>query len=274
MKTSTLFVAAMLAMAGISAVHGAEVEVLTDENFDEKVKSGVWFIKFFAPWCGHCKRMANDWKKLAEVSNGLYHVAEVDCTVNTKTANKFGIRGFPTIKLLEGEFAPVEYRGGRDVASWTKFLKEKVRDEEVKAKIVPVAPEPDPSVKAAPKKQEEVARENSDVLILNAANYDNELKNGPMMVKFYAPWCGHCRHLAPIWEDFATEAKKSEKPYRVAKFNADAERDFARKFGIRGYPTVLFVQEGKEPIKYTGERKVEEFIKFADEKALSVHSEL
>ena len=266
--TSLLF-----AIMAISAVHGADVEILTDDNFDEKVKEGVWFIKFFAPWCGHCKRMANDWKKLAEASNGLYHVAEVDCTVNTKTANKFGIRGFPTIKLLEGENAPIEYRGARDVPSWTKFLKEKVVDPEVKSKIV-VQPAAAPK-KPEPKKADETPRENSDVLILTSKTFDEELKkNKFMMVKFYAPWCGHCRHLAPIWEDFATAAKKDAKPYRVAKLNADAEREFARKFGIRGYPTVMFVQEGKEPVKFTGARTVEEFTKFADEKSLSAHSEL
>lgn len=269
MKFATAFVFAILAL---TSAYGAEVEVLTDDTFDAKVKEGVWFIKFFAPWCGHCKHMANDWKKLAEASNGLYHVAEVDCTVNVKTANKFGIRGYPTIKLIEGENAPIEYRGARDVSSWTKFLKEKVQDPTIKSQIVvAAAPEPKP----APKKADEVPRENSDVLVLNAANYDEEVKkHSTLMVKFYAPWCGHCRHLAPIWEDFATVAKKENKPYAVAKFNADAEREFARRFGIRGYPTVLFIQDGKEPVKYTGARTVEEFVKFADEKAISAHSEL
>ena len=267
-----LFNAFVFAILAISAVRCAEVEVLTDDNFEEKTKEGIWMIKFFAPWCGHCKRMAGAWKDFAAASNDLFHVAEVDCTVNTKTANKFGIRGFPTIKLLEGENAPVEYRGARDVPSWMKFLKEKVHDASVKAQItVPAAPE---AKKPEPKK-DEAARENSDVIVLTAATFDEEVKKqGPFMVKFYAPWCGHCRHLAPTWEDFATDAKKNNKPYRVAKLNADAEREFARKFGVRGYPTILFIQDGKEPVKYTGERTVAAFEKFADEKALSTHSEL
>jgi len=58
-------------------------DVLTGENFLEGISSGVSFVKFFAPWCGHCKRLAPVWTELAEKvrSQTGVRVLKVDCTL-------------------------------------------------------------------------------------------------------------------------------------------------------------------------------------------------
>lgn len=53
----------------------------------------------YAPWCGHCKKLVPTWEELATSSKGKFKVAKVDCTVEKATGTRFGIRGFPTVKL-------------------------------------------------------------------------------------------------------------------------------------------------------------------------------
>lgn len=59
--------------------------------------SGDWFVKFYAPWCVHCRKLAPVWEELATKLKGQINVAHLDATTNQQTARRFGIRGFPTL---------------------------------------------------------------------------------------------------------------------------------------------------------------------------------
>lgn len=75
---------------------------LTQDNYEEITAGKTVFIKFFAPWCGHCQELAPAWKQLDngfESDQGL--IAEVDCTTEETWCEKMGISGFPT--LLHGD---------------------------------------------------------------------------------------------------------------------------------------------------------------------------
>ncbi|CAJ1408880.1 unnamed protein product [Effrenium voratum] len=85
----------------------SQVTTLTDSNFEELVARGAgkpWAVKFYAPWCGHCKVLAPKWEELAEKLQGEVNVGKVDCTESQFIGNMFDVHGYPTLKLIsEGQ---------------------------------------------------------------------------------------------------------------------------------------------------------------------------
>lgn len=104
---------------GSSGGSKQDVIELTDDNFDEKVldSDDVWMVEFFAPWCGHCKNLEPEWAAAAsqvkEQTNGRVKLGAVDATVHQGVASRYGIRGFPTIKVFRKGEEPEDYQGGR-----------------------------------------------------------------------------------------------------------------------------------------------------------------
>lgn len=121
------FAATILALTAATA--SAAVPSLTPDNYDALTDGKTVFIKFFAPWCGHCKKMAPDWEKLATEweGNDAGLVAEVDCTADGKPlCDENGVRGFPTLKYGDPT-ALDDYQGGRDFTSLQTFAKDNLK---------------------------------------------------------------------------------------------------------------------------------------------------
>uniref|UniRef100_A0A665W7Z3 Protein disulfide-isomerase A6 n=1 Tax=Echeneis naucrates TaxID=173247 RepID=A0A665W7Z3_ECHNA len=96
-----------------------DVVELTDDNFDKMVleSDDVWLVEFFAPWCGHCKNLEPEWAAAAtavkEQTKGKVRLGAVDATVHQGLSSRYGIRGFPTIKVFRKGEEPEDYQGGR-----------------------------------------------------------------------------------------------------------------------------------------------------------------
>lgn len=123
----TLAILALLAFCAYADAEKDEgVLVLTDDNFDEEVKKhDKILIEFYAPWCGHCKKLAPEYAKAAEKlskEDPPIALAKVDTTEQKKLGERFEIRGFPTLKWFVNQ-EPQEYSGGRtadEIVNWVK----------------------------------------------------------------------------------------------------------------------------------------------------------
>jgi len=112
----------------VGAAFCSDVLELTDKNFKDQVQGKeILLVEFFAPWCGHCKKLAPQYETAATELLGNdppIPIAKVDCVGDGKeTCGKYGVSGYPTLKIFRnGEFSQ-EYDGPRDSKGIVSYMK-------------------------------------------------------------------------------------------------------------------------------------------------------
>ncbi|KAI4163465.1 MAG: hypothetical protein LQ342_002972 [Letrouitia transgressa] len=251
MARLSFLVLSWILVIGINAT--SSVLDLIPDNFDKVVlKSGKpALVEFFAPWCGHCKNLAPIYEELAqsfESASDKVSIAKVDADEHKELGRRFDVHGFPTLKWFDGKSdKPEDYNGGRDLESLSSFISEKTG---VKGK----AKKPVPSA----------------VEMLNDRTFKKEVgSDKDILVAFTAPWCGHCKSLAPIWESVANDFA-SEPSVLIAKVDAEAEnsKSTAEAQDIKSYPTIKYFPKGSTtPEPYEGGRSETDLVDFMNSKA-------
>ncbi|KAL5006177.1 hypothetical protein ScPMuIL_017335 [Solemya velum] len=158
------------------------VIALDGNSFDSHVlnrgKDELWLVDFYAPWCGPCRQLEPEWRRVAKKlkDNKFVKVGKVDCQQHSYVCQRQGVRGYPNIRLypLGGHTGVYNdynnwFRDAPNILNWaTDFFPTRVET-------------------------------------LTSRNFREKVLDSPIpwIIDFYAPWCGHCQIFKPVFERVA-----------------------------------------------------------------------
>jgi len=121
-------------------------------------------------------------------------------------------------------------------------------------------------------KSEEIPEENDGpVKVVVGKTFDDIVMDSSkdVLIEFYAPWCGHCKKLEPIFEKLGKKMSSHDNIV-IAKIDATAN-DYAPVFEVSGFPTIYFkpAKANAKPVKYEGKREVDDFVTFIKKHAIN-----
>ncbi|XP_071396531.1 protein disulfide-isomerase A6-like, partial [Centroberyx affinis] len=229
----------VLAVQGFDTL--GDVVELTPSNFNKEViqSDSLWLVEFYAPWCGHCKNLAPEWKKAATALKGVVKVGAVDADQHRSLGSQYNVKGFPTIKIFGvNKNKPEDYQGGRSsqaiVDGALNALRSLVKDRLSGSDYSRQSGGGGGGGSSGGSKK--------DVVELTDDNFDKLVLDGDAvwMVEFFAPWCGHCKNLEPEWAAAATAVKEQTKGnVRLGAVDATVHQSVSSRYGVSKNPSIV-----------------------------------
>ncbi|KZV63248.1 thioredoxin-domain-containing protein [Peniophora sp. CONT] len=249
----SLFLAYLVLAGGASPVTATEAEPerlqLDPATFASKTTKGYWFVEHFSPWCHHCQAFMPTWDELVRDYEGSgVHLAQIDCTVNGDLCSDHKVRGYPTIIMYKDGIDIGQFQGARIREKLDDFITDKTAIS-LHSKNGHLVAETEASLDSA-------SDPNPDgtVLKLTPDTFATAKSKGGLFIKFFAPWCGHCKKLAPVWEQLAREMRHQ---LTIAEVDCDQHKKLCNVEGVTGFPMLFFYGADGSKTEYTGSRKLE-----------------
>ncbi|CAN6661330.1 ER-retained PMA1-suppressing protein 1 [Trichomonascus vanleenenianus] len=256
---------------------------LADAEFDSTVANGTWFIKFYSPYCPHCKEFAPTWVELfkemeEDAKKKSFHFASVNCVEQGDLCDRLEIETYPNLQLFsKGKMVGTFQERKRTVERLKAYVSQNyglaaAPEKDVKATQVqkfpefPASTDKVNSVYPSPPKptyEVDMSKPNpqgeSKDLDLTTFGRIVTASHDPWLVKFYSPRCPHCISVAPAWAEMA---KATRNYINVGEINCDVERQLCKDAGIEQIPTIMYVS-GTSRSLYNGLRGYADLMTYA-----------
>eukprot|EP00158_Paraphelidium_tribonemae_P003824 Partr_v1_DN26398_c0_g1_i1_m43241 putative NA len=210
---------------------GGPVVELTSKNWDSTILSSpqIWIVEFYAPWCGHCQKLAPEYLKAAAHLRGYAKVGAIDCNedANKPLCGRYNVQGFPTIKAFSAlktgkEKLGVDYQGQRTGADISKYAMQRLTSANIQ--VV----------------------DKSGKLKLDDFMAGSKL---PKVILF-----SDKKSSSDIYKALSIQFHQRLSFAEVRK----ADKEVLEKFGVKKSPTIVYVTEASDDkrVIYEGENKV------------------
>lgn len=227
------------------------------ETYSDYMSAGIPLAYIFAETPEERKELSEAIKPIAEAQRGVINFATIDAAAYGAHAGNLNLKAdkFPAFAIQE-------------TVKNQKFpydQEKKITHDDIKAFVDDfVAGKMEPSVKSEPIPESN----NGPVSVVVAKNYESIVLDDTkdVLIEFYAPWCGHCKSLAPKYEELGALYANSEFKDKIVIAKVDATANDVPD-EIQGFPTIKMYPAGAKdkPVTYSGSRTVEDLIKFIAE---------
>ena len=223
---------------------GGAVVRLTDQDYAATLaQSPLVLVDFCARWSRPCKLLSLEYKAAARMLAARGHrgvLAQLDVSEEPQSARAARIERYPSVQLFRKGKLVDTFAGAHTADALATYVEQHLTG---RARHPP------------PQPPQQRPKQVSAVLMLTESSFDQALsENDVILVEFYAPWCAHCKKLAPDYERAATTLRNDQADVALAKIDATAEHGPTARFAIQGYPTLLLFQHSEEIDNYLGER--------------------
>ncbi|KAK4648453.1 protein disulfide-isomerase precursor [Podospora pseudopauciseta] len=227
------------------------------ETYSDYMSAGLPLAYIFAETAEERKEISEKLKPIAEAQRGVVNFGTIDAKAYGAHAGNLNLKTdkFPAFAIQEtakNQKFPFDQEKEITLEAIKTFV-----DDFVAGKV-------EPSIKSEPipEKQE------GPVTVVVAKSYNDIVLDDTkdVLIEFYAPWCGHCKSLAPKYDELASLYAKSEFKDKVVIAKVDATANDVPD-EIQGFPTIKLYPAGakNEPVTYSGSRTVDDLIKFVAE---------
>ncbi len=227
------------------------------ETYSDYMSAGIPLAYIFADSAEERKELANELKSVAEKHRGAINFATID-------AKAFGAHA-ANLNLPTDKFPSFAIQETVKNQKFPFDIEKKITKDAIASFVDNfVAGDVEPSIKSEPIPE----TQEGPVTVVVAKSYDDIVLDDTkdVLLEFYAPWCGHCKALAPKYDDLASQYASSQFKDKVVIAKVDATANDVPD-EIQGFPTIKLFPAGSkgEPITYSGSRTTEDLIKFIKE---------